>query len=788
MPRVALLLVLLAARPAAASDLPPGALARLGGDQFRTGGPVAHLALSPDGTRVSTSTPAGVKAARLTVWDSATGRPVVARDVTGESFQGLVWGRDGGFAVARRADPNDFRVWSFPDPAAAAPPVRPPPAATDDRGGRTGEKYSDFILSGDGRRVAARWDSGTGTSAVHVFDLKPAASATALRRVAAIELGAEGADKVLFSADGKTIVTVRELAPPGPADPSRESVATVWAVATGKPAKPVRVRGRGWFVLAPDGRTLAVGSDDATEWGFDLVDLATGTGRKLVRWPFAPAASGDDNSADQVAFFPSGRVLAVSTSRKVILVDTPTGNELGRLEGHSAAVGAVAVSADGARIATGDNFGLVRLWDAKTLRPLDDAPGHRAPVEYAELSSDGTRLLTWADDEAAHVWDVATGKELRAFAGAAGVRKKGRDDRARPAFTPDGTTVLYSTKSRFLARDLQTGLEVPLPDGLAKLTPALAVFAPDGKALLTWEGGTRELAVWDWPGGKKRFAKPVADPKRFGFATDGSAVYPDAAGSQRWDARTGDELTPAWDREPTPLQVLHPTPRHLIDRTGDLPTVVEAGSGRQVAALWQTVAAGSSRVWNRASLSPDRRSFALAADDEPGVRLMETSTGQPRRALTGHRGFARVLGFTPDGTRLLTAGGDHTVLVWDVRLAHAPLPDALKRETSAAKLWDAVATGPADAAYLAMARFARDPDAAVKMARLRLKPAVKGGGETDAANVADGRAIELLEAIDTDDARAFLKELAGGHADAFRTREAKRARERNAAVTASTNR
>ena len=47
------------------------------------------------------------------------------------------------------------------------------------------------------------------------------------------------------------------------------------------------------------------------------------------------------------------------------------------------------------------------------------------------------------------------------------------------------------------------------------------------------------------------------------------------------------------------------------------------------------------------------------------------------------------------------------------------------------------------------------------------------------ARSSDPRAVELLEAIGTDAARALLKELAGGHAGAFRTQEAKRALERN---------
>jgi hypothetical protein len=170
-----------------------------------------------------------------------------------------------------------------------------------------------------------------------------------------------------------------------------------------------------------------------------------------------------------------------------------------------------------------------------------------------------------------------------------------------------------------------------------------------------------------------------------------------------------------------------------------------------------------------------------------------------------------------------------------------PLTAAVKQEKSAARLWATLATGKADDAYLAMARLATEPDAAVKMARLKLTPAVAPdaetlarilrdlgsrdfavrekasreldsygeaavpgvkermadlaspearlrceafvkkhtGGGAEAARLADSRAIELLEALDTDDARKLLKELAGGLPSAFRTQEAKRALERN---------
>jgi hypothetical protein len=113
-----------------------------------------------------------------------------------------------------------------------------------------------------------------------------------------------------------------------------------------------------------------------------------------------------------------------------------------------------------------------------------------------------------------------------------------------------------------------------------------------------------------------------------------------------------------------------------------------------------------------------------------------------------------------------------------MRLANVPLPEAFKKETDAAKLWGVMATDNAKNSYLAMARLAREPDAATKLLKMKLQPAKKGAEETEASKLADTRAIELLEALDTDDSRALLKGLAGGDANAFRTQEAKRALER----------
>ena len=74
-----------------------------------------------------------------------------------------------------------------------------------------------------------------------------------------------------------------------------------------------------------------------------------------------------------------------------------------------------------------------------------------------------------------------------------------------------------------------------------------------------------------------------------------------------------------------------------------------------------------------------------------------------------------------------------------------------------------------DDPYPAMARLTADPGAAVKMAKRCLKPG-------DASNpIADARAVELLEAIGSVEARALLRELAEDETDTVRLRESRAA-------------
>jgi WD40 repeat protein len=543
-------LVVLLATAANAAYLPPGAVLRFGDDRWRAGGRVDALVFSPNGKMFATTERAG-GVVSLKVWDADTGRPTREARLNDDLFCGFAWGNNGGFAVVRRVDrdargrgtlvPDDFVVWDFTDPYAFPPPLfdrihycTSGPQADIVRP-QTRERFIGFAVAASGNRIVAfRELRGKEFPTVEVYELTATSSATRLTR-ASLPADVQVVSQGWLSANGRVLVTYSD------GDSDSETRTALWPLdlSSGKEWRFIQIPGRAKEVaISADGSTLAAANHKRCDV-ITLIDLKTGKKRADLPYP-KPLYRGDSDH-DLLAFSPDAGRLLITVSRGAAVLDVATGKERGRLEGHAAELSAFAFSPDGKRIATADENGLIRLWDAVTLRPLNEPTGHRAEVRFARLSPDGKRLLTWAKDETARVWDMTTGKELRAFGSV-----------CAPTFTPDWLAVVVSTRERLMIRDVVTGSEVPLPEGMSKHPAAGAVFAPDGKALLTYPASGESLTVWDWPSGSRRLAvikppgndqydpEPIRDP---GFSSDSALVFSAIDNPNRWDARTGKHRT-----------------------------------------------------------------------------------------------------------------------------------------------------------------------------------------------------------------------------------------------------
>ncbi|HEX5272820.1 MAG TPA: hypothetical protein VFW33_20120, partial [Gemmataceae bacterium] len=137
------------------------------------------------------------------------------------------------------------------------------------------------------------------------------------------------------------------------------------------------------------------------------------------------------------------------------------------------------------------------------------------------------------------------------------------------------------------------------------------------------------------------------------------------------------------------------------------------------------------------AFSPDGKLIAVAAGERP-VRLFDATTGKEARQFGGLQGKINALAFSPDGTRIVTAGQDGTAIVWDLKHDEKPLAKDLKlsaKELDA--LWDDLRGDDGRKAYTALRTLRAAPADSLPFLRDRLKPKPDPDAKKIAALIAD---------------------------------------------------
>ncbi|MFO0845441.1 MAG: protein kinase [Gemmataceae bacterium] len=392
--------------------------------------------------------------------------------------------------------------------------------------------------------------------------------------------------------------------------------------------------------------------------------------------------------AARAALGPDGRTLVTAARRAVCLWDAQTGapRQTFRLPGGT--VLALTLSPDGRLAATGDDAGVIRLWDVERRHPAGTitynptAPGepsHGAQVRALAFSADGKTLLAgvgtallFCDPQRRKVLDVAfqpdggvsavaghpEGKQWLVGGTPAGDNLELWDPLRRQlasrlyglagpvravAFTPDGAGVLGGgTDGLPRLWDRETGRTRRLFPGHGRTVTALAC-SPDGKTLVSGDA-EGVVVLHDLHHEADTLLGRSSDPVHdLAFTPDGKAVMTGGYGDKAvcfWDATTG----------------------HLMRRLDNVinteDSLALSPDGKALACIDHLDTPPMVRNGERALLTVSLRS---AADGKVLRRLTAQATPGQRRGTEG----LRCLAYSPDGKSLAAGGAWVNVHVWD---------------------------------------------------------------------------------------------------------------------------
>jgi WD40 repeat protein len=689
---------------------------RLGETRFRPGVRISHLAFSPDGGQLASWGNWLYFEDRLSVWDVATGKERQTYSVGERLIADLCWGPDGrAFAAITAGD--RFRVWSFLDPKDTPPKSKPGPAQGRAVAGAV-TASERLALSSDGRRLAAIRDGTPATpGSVRLFDAKECVANESPKPVAQRDdLGRGKCSSLRFIRRGRALVVLTESETKG------EQSVVVWDTendsVTERVNVPIGVRqgNRQSYDVTEDGSAFAVGLADGT---VNIYELPSGRQRLSVKKHDGPKNGARWSEVSAVKFVNGDRnVLSAGRDSRQLVWDATTGVDVAVLNGHDSWVEAVAVSPDGKRVATAGQDSLVRLWDVATWQSLTPPQGPRHTVWRLEVARDGQYVAT-ASSYGAHVWKFATGREVRMV----------------PCDNASGF-VLFAPGEGVVAGTTGNLALYPLPSGEPKRLAAkgrLLDFTPDGKTLLTAQGNT--VYVWDWPDCRQRRAVSVkGEPTSAAVSPDGKVAVI-GPGTSVVDLEFG-----AVGETSLKLHWFSRAAGFSTDGRVVCGTVGSAGSAR--AESWIVIARSPGQQFEQPpqqglghfyqlcfAVSADGRRAASGQSDG-GVTVFEMASGQVLAHFQGHREAIIGIAWTPDGKRVLSAGGDHQVLVWDTSLpALAGKVDALSSAERRAA-WDRLGSQSAKEALRTMAALAADADGAVTFLAGELKPVFPVPAET----------------------------------------------------------
>ena len=411
-------------------------------------------------------------------------------------------------------------------------------------------------------------------------------------------------------------------------------------------------------VFAPDGKTVyaAVGSDTFIGVAGKLIAYDVATGREVKRF------DGIRGTLRALALSADGKRLAAGGQTGAFHIwDVESGKEIRRFE-PPVSVCSVGLNVDGSLVAAGTALGTVGVWEVATGRLLRSMRGHVDWVEHLAFAPDGTRFATAAAEGVIRLWDTATGEELRAY--------RGHEKRITGlAFSDRGTQLL------------STGEDGSTLVWDAHRDPAVTsqqLAYPQGDAVLPLPDDRRVVVVNNWCGyqildlrsgelsAEVKTTNPQDNAHDAALSPDGNTL---AIGTYRSGVQLVSLADPAAGAKPlkdagdASLVAFSPDGKWLA--TGNFKGKVVAHSmagehsPRSLGNLHYPI--------QSVTFDPTNSSHVLATCLDGTIRLWNHEDGEELLTIDIRDHRPGHVAFSADGKRFATAGGDSTARIWDAK-------------------------------------------------------------------------------------------------------------------------
>lgn len=240
-------------------------------------------------------------------------------------------------------------------------------------------------------------------------------------------------------------------------------------------------------------------------WRIAILGLLLTAGLALAQGdspPITPQTAGSlqplamlgNGEANDLAFSPSGKLLAVATSVGVLYTETRAPEATQRLEGAPFYAMRIAMRPDGAQIAAGSTDSTLRIWDLPSGKLIAQRTDHGGAVNALAYSADGQWLATAGGEAGVIVWNVESLEPART------IPASGEAVRAL-AFSLDGRHIATAGElAAITVWDAATG-EVVHEFQQGQGAIGSLVFLPDGRLVSGGESGA--VQVWDIEAGEQ---------------------------------------------------------------------------------------------------------------------------------------------------------------------------------------------------------------------------------------------------------------------------------------------